>query len=235
VIPGLAHGYDPGPGYSRLRPSPYREWSNTQGAGGLYSTVDDLVRWGQVILDRTFLSAESWKLMLADHGDGRGYGVSRYRRHDHLAIGHDGVTNGYTAFVEVYPEDETVVAYAGNIRSGAFEIVESAVTALALGLPVASEPVPSDTDRAIPPTVAERLVGSYELFPGFFLTITYQGGRLLLAGTGGYPTVLSSVAGGDFFYRAMYATIRFDPDAEDAQLVWIDRAGREYPARKTSP
>lgn len=232
TIPGLAHGYDPGPGPTRLRPTPYRAWANSRGAGGLYSTAEDLVRWGQVILNRAFLSPESWAAMLTDHGDGRGYGLARYRRHGHMAIGHDGVTNGYTAFVEVYPDDGTVVAYAGNIRSGAFEIMEGTVTALALGLDVTPGPTPADLDLAVRKSVARRVVGRYRLFPGFFLTISYDDERLLLAGTGGYPTVLSSGPDGSFFYRAMYATIRFEGDGEDAELVWIDRNGREYRAAR---
>jgi CubicO group peptidase (beta-lactamase class C family) len=234
IIPKLARGYDPGPGPFRLRNSPPIEWSNLTGPGGLYSTVKDLARWGQLMLDRRFLSASSWEALFADHGDGRGYGVARYTRHGHPAIGHDGVINGYTAFLEIHPNDQTVVAYAGNIRAGAFELMESAVIGLALGAPVQPPEVPSDEDRAVSFDEGNRVSGVYQLFPGFHLTITWQADRLFLTGTGGYPTVLTTKPDGDYFYRAMYATVRFEKNGEEQELVWIDRAGQEYRAQRVS-
>jgi CubicO group peptidase (beta-lactamase class C family) len=232
LIPQLAHGYDPGPGPTRLRPAPHYEWTNTTAAGGLYSTASDLVRWGGAVLERKWLSERGWDVMLQDHGDGRGYGVGLYTRHGHEVIGHDGVTNGYTAFVEIYPGQETVVAYAGNIRAGAFSVVQSASTAIALGEPPETVAVPTDEDRAVSPSEAQPLLGQYELFPGFHLDISYRGDRLYLSGTGGYPTVLSSLPGGLYFYRSMYADIRFEPDGDPPVLVWIDRRGQEYQATK---
>ncbi len=232
LIPRLAHGYDPGPGPARLRPAPHYEWTNTTGAGGLYSTAPDLARWGRAVLDRQWLSEESWNAMLRDHGDGRGYGVGLYTRHGHEAIGHDGVINGYTAFVEIFPADRTVVAYAGNIRAGAFGVMQSAATAIALGEPPEEFRAPSDEDRTVSPAEAESVVGRYELFPGFHLDISYSGERLYLTGTGGYPTVLSSLPGGLYFYRSMYAGIRFEPDGDPPVLVWIDRRGQEYEAAR---
>ena len=232
LVRGLAHGYDPGPGPTRLRPAPHYEWTNTTGAGGLYSTAGDLVKWGRAILDRELLSEESWHAMLADHGNGRGYGVGLYTRHGHEAIGHDGVINGYTAFVEVYPDKQTVVAYAGNIRAGGFGIMQSVATAVALREPVENVIVPEDEDLAVQSEQADSLVGRYELFPGFHLDIDHVGQRLYLTGTGGYPTVLSSLPNGDFFYRSMYAAIRFGSGEEGPVLVWIDRRGQEYEARK---
>lgn len=232
LIPRLARGYDPGPGPARLRPAPHYEWTNTTGAGGLYSTAADLARWGRAVLDREWLSEQSWRAMLEDHGDGRGYGVGLYTRHGQDVIGHDGVINGYTAFVEIFPADRTVVAYTGNIRAGAFSIMQGASTAIALGQPAEAVAAPADEDRSVSPAEAEPLIGRYELFPGFHLDISYLGQGLYLTGTGGYPTVLTSLPGGLFFYRAMYAAIRFDLDGDVPVLVWIDRRGQEYEAAR---
>jgi hypothetical protein len=171
---------------------------------------------------------------MTDHGDCRGYGIAQYIRHGHRAIGHDGVINGYTAFLEIYPEDGTVVAYAGNIRTGAFELMETAVIGLALGVSVDPPEARSDLDTPVSFEDGARVTGRYELFPGFHLTITWEADRLFLTGTGGYPTVLTTKPDGDFFYRAMYATVRFEIDEESQELVWIDRGGREYRAQKTS-
>ncbi|MBT8397729.1 MAG: beta-lactamase family protein [Gemmatimonadetes bacterium] len=234
VIPKLAQGYDPGLGPYRLRASPFLEWSNLTGPGGLYSTVEDLAQWGQVMLDRTFLSPSSWEAFMTDHGNGRGYGIAQYTRHGHRAIGHDGVINGYTAFLEIYPENRSVVAYAGNIRAGAFELMENAVIGLTLGAPVNPPEAPSDLDTPVSFEEGAPVTGRYELFPGFHLTITWEADRLFLSGTGGYPTVLTTKADGDYFYRAMYATVRFEIDGENQELIWIDRGGQEYRAQRTS-
>lgn len=232
LIPKMAHGYDPGAGEFRLRASPLLEWSNLTGPGGLYSTVEDMARWGQVMLDRSFLSPASWEAFFTDHGDGRGYGIALYTRHGHAAVGHDGVINGYTAFLEIYPDHETVVAYAGNIRAGAFELMESAVIGLALGVPVEPPQAPRDQDLPVSFREGSEVTGRYELFPGFFLDITWEENRLYLTGTGGYPTVLSTLPDGGFFYRAMYAAIRFEEEEGTRELVWVDRAGQEYRARQ---
>ena len=133
ALPGQALGYDPGGAGEPLRPTPPDSKGRHLGADGIVSTVDDLARWTEALTDGRALSARSSKEMLSDAGNGRGFGVGIYRRRGRRVIGHDGVTHGYTAFLEWYPDDQLIVAYAGNVRTSAFEFLEDALPAIALG------------------------------------------------------------------------------------------------------
>lgn len=233
-VAGLATGYDPGAGPLGLVKTPYQDLANSMGAEAIYSTVEDLLRWQRALLGDLLLSRFSRDVMFEDHGFGRGYGVGRYRRFGHPAVGHDGVTHGFTAFLEHYPEKNRTIIYAGNIRSGALSVIQSGLAALALEEEYAPEAPPQLL--AGKPPFEEGYLGRYQLFPGFYLEVSDRGRRLLLSGTGGYPTWLAPIGRREFFYRAMYARIRFSRDEAGrvSKLVWIDRRGKEYSAEKVS-
>lgn len=231
IYPDLAMGYDPGWGPFGRMPTPQAYQANILGASGLYTTVGDLHRWSQALTADVLLTDASRRRMLTNHADGRGYGVGVFSRSGRRVIGHDGVTYGFTASLNHYIEDEVTVIFATNMRTGIVSTLERGLAAAVFGEPFTPEASPL-AGPTLPAEETYAFVGRYELFPGFYLDISQQADHVLLAGTAGYSTLLTPLTDDTFFYRALYARIRFERDetGEVYRLVWIDRSGSTYPA-----
>ncbi|NNE71128.1 MAG: beta-lactamase family protein, partial [Rhodothermales bacterium] len=231
-LPGMATGYDPAPSPDFVEEAPYFHPMNSIGANGLVTTITDLFRWNQALHAGQLLKPETRDRMFTPHPGGRGYGVGVFRRLGRDVIGHDGVTNGFTAFLNHFVDEDITIMYAGNIRSGTLSILESALAAEVFGESFDPYEPPNLAKQA--PGNAGQHAGVYELFPGFNMDVTCENGNLELTGTGGYPTWLAPIEDGGFFYRAMYAEVRFEEVEDGRRLVWVDRNGSEYPAKLTA-
>ena len=162
-------GYDDGfsdvvMGYANLggppTPQPNANLSIIFAAGGLYSTLDDLLAWNRALHGGHLLSPESYRQMIADHApeetpDERGqprrlWGFGLYEkalgrqvRPDFLdrQIYHTGSWSGFRNLVTHQPdEDVTVIVLSNNYhqREAVFLISQQAM-AEALGRPFPTE------------------------------------------------------------------------------------------------
>lgn len=95
-----------------VRPAPHIDLSVEVGAGGVYSTVDDLYRLKNALAKDGFLSSGTRKRMvtpvtrdasLGTGATGYGYGVTTGQRFGRAWWGHSGVTFGFTAFFYPLP------------------------------------------------------------------------------------------------------------------------------------
>ncbi|MEM7049856.1 MAG: serine hydrolase domain-containing protein [Acidobacteriota bacterium] len=235
-LEGLAQqavGYDPGGPRGELRPAPRRRLRHP-GADGVVSTVADLARWTEALVAGEVLSERSTAEMLGDAGNGRGFGVAFYRRAGRSVIGHDGVTTGYTAFLEWYPQDELLVAYAGNIRTSGFEFLEDALPRLVLGgeLPELDHP-----RRGLSWGRDDSLTGKYPVHDGLEIDIVRHSRGLELKGTGGYFTPLLEVGEDAYWYPALFARVRplRNAHGEVTALQWRSVHGQEFEIPRRPP
>jgi len=114
-------------GYNRLATgewvrAPLQDQSYAKGAGGMYSTVDDLYKWDRALYDNDFLSPESQELMFTSYIRASGYGwsVGAYVRNGvdglkKFASGFGG-TRGYASLMARLMDDRAVVIALGNMR-----------------------------------------------------------------------------------------------------------------------
>lgn len=146
-VPGLAMGYaDLAEG---LTPQPRSNASVVFAAGGLYSTLDDMLRWQRALHRGRVLSGASYAEMIADHdgagtaipSDGipRGWGYGLFTadlgRHVTPAfsatqIFHTGSWAGFRNLVSYQPDaDVTVIVLANNYhrRDAVFLIAQQAM------------------------------------------------------------------------------------------------------------
>ena len=154
AVPGLAMGYA---NFAEgLTPQPRSNASVVFAAGGLYSTLDDLLRWQRALHRGRGFSAASYAEMIADHdgagtaipGDGIprrwGYGVFTADLGQQVVppfnakqIFHTGSWAGFRNLMSYQPDaDVTVIVLANNFhqRDAVFLIVQKAM-AEALGKP----------------------------------------------------------------------------------------------------
>ncbi len=95
--------------------------SNRVPGGGFYSTLVDLLRFGQAVLDGRLIARETLELMLESQPvdyDGNQYGLGWYfygpEGGENLVIGHSGGQTGCTSQLFLIPKSETVIAVLSN-------------------------------------------------------------------------------------------------------------------------
>jgi CubicO group peptidase (beta-lactamase class C family) len=84
------------------------------GDGGVYSSVEDLLKWDRALssgdLIRADLLQQAWTPGLADYGFG--WRIDRYR--DRRRIHHSGGTSGFKNFFQRFPDDDLSVVVLTN-------------------------------------------------------------------------------------------------------------------------
>jgi D-alanyl-D-alanine carboxypeptidase len=112
IVPQMAEGYSHEG--STLQRREYFDRSMETGAGGIYTTAEDLLRWNKALDSPGLLSAYALELMFTAHPPGNyGYGwfveTSPRRR-----IYHEGGDPGFVAFEARYPDQHVVVIVLAN-------------------------------------------------------------------------------------------------------------------------
>lgn len=123
IIKKRARGYDVRG--RAMRNADFISMKQPFAAGGLVSTVGDLVKWSQALVDGKACTQYSLHLMTKrtvlssgqrlDYGFGLGMG----EMWGHRVIAHAGAINGFSSNLSHYPDDNLVIAVLGNSVSRA--------------------------------------------------------------------------------------------------------------------
>jgi D-alanyl-D-alanine carboxypeptidase len=112
IVPKMAEGYSQD-GDRRVRRE-YFDRSMETGAGGIYTTGEDLLKWNKALDAPGILSAHSLGLMFTAHPPGNyGYGwfvETSPRRKEY----HEGGDPGFAAFEARYPDQRVVIIVLAN-------------------------------------------------------------------------------------------------------------------------
>ena len=145
VVPNLAQGYLSLGGDAYLQASPF-DLSIAQGAGGLYSTVEDLAEWNQwlyeSVSDQTILSKAARAMMLVpaarvdleEHPDTfYGYGLALDTYLERQRIHHLGSISGFSSALAYYPERMLTVVVLSNLETAVTRKISEELAAIILG------------------------------------------------------------------------------------------------------
>jgi CubicO group peptidase (beta-lactamase class C family) len=230
----LATGYLPGLGTAVI-PVP-DAWRDTlPGADSVYSTPDDMLRWDRALWGGSILTKTEIAALIQDRGDHYGLGLDNGTRGGHHVVGHDGQTTGFISRYDHYPEADAAVIMLGNVDTGAESLLVAGVTDILFDTRPAPVSLPALVRKPIAESQAGHFVGTYRVSPQFDFRVEFRDGNLYIPGNGGRPAALSPTADGGFFYRELYARVRFsggpDPSPE---IVWTDAGGTYHCKRKAS-
>lgn len=146
VVDRLANPYDlDGQGVVRERP----DRASLYGAGGLLTTVGDLLKWDHALASGKIVPAAMLKTMETPVPllDGRlspsGLGLVPATHNNRVEIQHGGSTSGTRAFLARYPEDSLSVAILCNQRS--VDVVDAVHRVADLFLPHKPGAPPADS------------------------------------------------------------------------------------------
>jgi CubicO group peptidase (beta-lactamase class C family) len=186
IVPGRADGYElPEGGQSQQRylRAPYLSPNLTGPAGGLGSTLHDLLRWDTAMREHLLLAADVESRQRAPvalrdgrhMGYGLGWGLSKYRGHS--VVHHAGGVPGFSSFFGRFLDDELTIIVLSNL--GGFD---AAGLAAGIANQILALMLPERTAVAVPAADLTDAEGIYDNLIGERLEVTRSGDRLVLRG-----------------------------------------------------
>lgn len=158
------------------------------GAGAVRSTADDMLRYARAHLeppavplgDAIDLAWQTHQPPLAN-GDlamGLGWHIAR----DGETRWHNGQTGGYHSMLMIHRPGNLAVVVLANTATMEISALGEQIMRVLLGIP--QQPREFAKSVAVAPEQMQRLVGRYQLVPGFFLTVKLEDGNLMVGATG---------------------------------------------------
>jgi CubicO group peptidase (beta-lactamase class C family) len=112
VVPQRASGYDREG--TRWHANLWTSAIKDSGAGGIYSTADDLLIWDQALNDPKRLGLTDLQPMFTDYGHGFGFGYVIATQAGHRRWWHNGQVAGFSSMIARYPEDKLTIIVLSN-------------------------------------------------------------------------------------------------------------------------
>lgn len=218
-------------GHSGSQPVPHWDIPTLAGAGALYSTANDMLRFlaAQIGLADTSLDEAVGRThtVMAEAGPGAAIALGWHVREPAGAriFWHNGGTGGFRSFA----------AFDSTQRRGVVVLTNSILGIDDIGLHLLDADVPLKVvqeEVEVAPEVLERYVGAYELAPGFIIEVTRDGDQLYGQATGQARFAMYPSSETTFFLKVADAQIRFDVEEGRVKSLTLFQAGREQAARK---
>ncbi|WP_315789918.1 serine hydrolase [Fischerella sp. JS2] len=219
-------------------------WSS--GAGGMYSTIEDLYKWEQGLNTDTVLSAESREMMFtpkvvireAENGKGyyHGYGGIICTHYGRKLLYHGGGIDGFSTRIARYPDEQVSIIVLTNIDAAVVAPVISITNDLAAIL--FNQPYELPMQRQVielDPAIYDAYVGQYELEPGWVMIVTKKSDRIFTQWAGQERVEMFPESSTKFFLKAMDAQRTFVVDETGkASYVILHQGGRDRIATRVN-
>src|SRR5258708_2990669 len=230
VIPHRASGYVPGK--NGFENAGFVHMSIPHGAGALYSTTEDLLKWEQGLFGGKLLQAASLEKMTKPFKNNYAFGLQVDTSGGRKLIQHGGGIEGFNTELEYYPEDKLTVVVLGNVNGAAPAESAKKLAAVAHGDAVK---LPSERKEiTLDSKVLSRYVGAYQLNPGANMLITLEGNQLVSKLGNQAPVPIFPESETMFFLRVVDAQLEFPRDegqGKASQLI-LHQNGRDMTAKR---
>jgi len=130
VIPQMAEGY--ARDGKALRHRDYFDRSLEMGAGGVYSTASDMLRWNESLNGEKLLNQKSLDLMFTPSSPGNygfGWFIEKQKR---AKAYHEGSDPGFAAFEIRYPKEKAFVIVLANVEDAPVRVIANGLGELLL-------------------------------------------------------------------------------------------------------
>ncbi len=229
ILPRRASGYTPAP--NGFRNAEYVNMVIPQGAGGLYSTTRDLLKWEQGLFGGRLLNAESLTLLTTPVRNNYAFGLSVQPGANGAILSHAGGIEGFNTWMGHDTGSDMTVIVLANLNGPAPDKLGADLMTLAQGGTVT---LPEERRAVVVPAEALRAYeGVYDLAPEFSITIAVVDGGLTAQATGQQQLPLFAEGPDAFFLRVVDARITFTRDASGAVTgLVLHQGGREAPGTR---
>jgi CubicO group peptidase (beta-lactamase class C family) len=234
IVKRMATGYQKVSDDS-LMMAPYRDYGILQGAGDMFSSVDDLFKWSRVIMAGTCFEPATKQLVFTPNftvgnKQNSGYGLGWYIKQPDLtplAYHHGGGTWGYTSNLAIYPGEKISIIILCNVAPVAIESLWHDVEKMVFGMPF-NMPV---IEPEIALSIKEKGIyaGNYLSEKGDRkLNIILQQDKLFAKLEGRHPFEIFYKGNNTFFAKAMDIKLHFSMnDAGTIYSITANRAGQD--------
>ena len=208
-------------------------------AAGLWTTPSDLARFALTIqrawtgeADK-FLSQEIVRQMLAPQVETfMGLGLHLNGDGTSSRFSHAGGNQGFRCLLEAYVQ-ESIGAVVMTNSDGGFSVIERIMPAIAQEYGWANYLQKNAGPLERTPSISDAFLGTYELKPGFTLTIVKEGDRLFLQPTGQNALVLHPETDTTFMLHEIDAQVTFVREGqEEGTSLLFKQNAREMVAKK---
>lgn len=229
ILPHRASGY--APTARGIVNADYIDMSIPQGAGALYSTTRDLLKWEQGLFGGRLLTPESLTLLTTPVRNRYAFGLVVTEAGGNTTIAHSGGIEGFNTHLAYDPARRMTVIVLGNLNGPGPDQVAGSLMALARGDTVT---LPNERQAVVvAPELLRAYEGVYELAPTFAITISVVDGKLMAQATGQQAFELHAESDSRFFLTVVDAQITFTRDASGAVIgLILHQGGRDSPAPK---
>jgi CubicO group peptidase (beta-lactamase class C family) len=229
VIPNRASGYSPGP--NGPMNAGYVDMLVPHGAGALYSTTGDLLRWNQGLFGGELLSTESLAKMTTPNLGDYAYGVIVTTAHDAKRVSHNGSIQGFNTAMTYYPDEKLLVVALSNINGPGADTIVAHLDNIMHGETVV---LPGERQQiSLADDILQQFVGTYPLAPNVAMSVTVENGQLIMQPTGQRKLPVFAETETRFFAKAVEATIEFQKDATGAvTALTLNQGGRSMTGPK---
>ena len=242
VISNLAQGYLFIGKETYLQASPF-DMSIPQGAGGLYSTTEELASWNRFLYENEYpavLSQTAKATMMTPDAQMEpeenpdvfyGYGLVIDNHSGRQRVHHDGGISGFASSLTRYPNEALTIVVLSNLGTALPGRIAEDLAAIAFNEPyeIPTRPEAIDLD----PAIYEKYVGTYQLLPEMQIAIRVEDGELTAQATGQGSFVLYPTSVTDFFAEVADITVVFSvSDVGTIEGLTLRQMGQELVAPK---
>jgi len=211
----------------------YVDMTVPHGAGALYSTTLDLLKWQQGLYGGKLLKPESLARMTTPFKDNYALGLISQTTAGRKNYWHSGGIQGFNTALGYYPDTKVSVVVLSNLNGAAPDQMLPKLAALAHG-----ETVQLTSERQeikVAKEVLPAYVGTYQMAPRVNMMITVDGDQLVsqMSGQGKIPLFAESST--KFFPKVVDAQIEFEKDGNGKVTgLILHQNGRDVKAPRTS-
>ena len=227
ILPRRAAGYAP----AKDGPvnADYISMTIPQGAGALYSTTRDLLKWQRGLYGGKLLKPASLAAFRTPYKSGYALGVGVQSADGVTTIEHGGGIEGFNTSLAYDPDRKITVVVLGNLNGPSPGKLSKSLMTLARGGAVV---LPSERKTAtVAPDQLAQYEGVYELAPTFAITMRVKDGKLMTQATGQQEFELFPESKDRFFLKVVDAQVEFTRDASGKVTgIILHQGGRSTPA-----
>jgi CubicO group peptidase (beta-lactamase class C family) len=242
VISNLAQGYLFIGKETYLQASPL-DMSIPQGAGGLYSTAEDLSNWnrwlyvdeGSAVLSRTARAMMMRPIVQMEPEENPdtfyGYGLVIDNHLGRQRVHHNGGISGFASSLAYYPDEALSIVALSNFETALPSRIAEDLAAIAFNEPYE---IPTQPEAiTLDPAIYEKYTGTYQLLPEMQIAIRVENGELTAQATGQGSFVLYPTSETEFFAEIADITVMFSlSDAGIIEGLTLRQMGQELFAPK---
>lgn len=232
IVPRRASGYVPTP--KGPMHADYIDMIIPQGAGALYSTTHDLLKWETGLFGGQILKPESLELLVTPYKGDYALGLSVTKTDTGTTISHGGGIEGFNTWLGYDPDGRITVAVLSNINGPGADNLGKSLMTLARG-----GEVKLTSERAevtLPADLLRSYEGTFEVSPTFGFVVKLEGDHLTVQATNQPAFPIFAEKEDEFFLKVTDAQLTFTRDASGAvDGAILHQGGRDTPARRRTP